>query len=65
MRQFLEDAEKESEKENGTCDSELNVKDTRADSRESMSHKVQKADAEDLKAPNKEAIMALRMLFED
>ena len=52
MRQLLEDANKESEKETGTCDSELDVKDTRAD-------------AEDLKAPNKEAIMALRILSED
>ena len=65
MRQFLEDAEKESEKETGTYDSELNVKDSRGDMRESMSHKVQKTDVEDPKALNKEEIMTLRMLFED
>ena len=34
MRQFLEDAERESEKEIGADGSELNVKDTRSDSRE-------------------------------
>ena len=55
MRQFLEDAEKESEKGTGTCEPELNVKDTKAEAE----------DMEDLKASNNEAIRALRMLFED
>ena len=43
----------------------LNVKDTRADSTESVPRQGQKADVEDLKAPNKEAIKALRMLCEE
>ena len=65
MRQFLEDAEKESVKETGTCGSELNVKDTKGDSEEVASNKMQNADDEDSEVLNKEAIMALRMLLED
>ena len=73
MRQFLEDAERENEKESGTDDTELKVMDTIADTTglgaETMdtsdlevgdSHpSVHKGDAQ------KEAIMAFRMLFED
>ena len=65
MRQFLEDAERESEKEIGADGSELNVKGTRIDSGEPVQCKGQKTDDENLKVPNKEAIKALRMLLED
>ena len=66
MRQFLEDAERENEKETGECDTELEVMDsvmekTGACNPEGMdsSTSTQKVGAQ------KEAIMALRMLFED
>ena len=59
LRQFIEDAEKDSEKETGTGVSELNVKDTRSDSRSHVSCQ------EGPKTPNKDVIKALRMLSED
>ena len=58
MRQFIEDAEKESEKEIGTGVSELNVKDTRCDSNDVSCQ-------EGSTTRDKEAIKALKMLFED
>ena len=59
MRQFIEDAEKDSEKETGTGVSELNVKDTRCDSKDDVSCQ------EGSTTRDKEAIKALKMLFED
>ena len=58
MRQFIEDAEKESEKETGTGVSELNVKDTRCDSNDVSCQ-------EGSTTQDKEAIKALKVLFED
>ena len=57
MRQFIEDAEKESEKETGTGVSELNVKDTRCDSNDASCR-------EGSTTRDKEAIKALKMFFE-
>ena len=77
MRQFLEDAEKENEKENeketGTRDTELEVTDSTAEVTDSTTKKTGACDPEvmDSSTPahkvgaQKEAIMALRMLFED
>ena len=59
VRQFIEDAEKDSEKEADTGASELNVKDTRYACRGEASCQ------EDPRTLDKEAIKALRMLFED
>ena len=65
MRQFIEDAEKDGEEESGTGVSELNVKemrkakDTRADKRHDVSCQ------EGTRTLNKDAIKALRKLFED
>ena len=58
-RQFIEDAEKDSEKETGTGVSELNVKDTKSDCRDDVSCQ------EGPRTLDKDAIKALRMLFED
>ena len=55
----MEDAEKDTEKETGTGVSELNVKDTRPDSGDHVSCQ------EGPKTTNKDAVMALRMLYED
>ena len=66
MRQFLEDAEQANEKERGAQDTELEVMDSGMDKTSAcdpegvnLSTSTQKVDAE------KEAIMALRMLFEN
>ena len=58
MRQFIEDAEKESEKETGISVSELNVKDTGCDSNDVSCQ-------EGSTTRDKEAIKALKLLFED
>ena len=64
MRQFLEDAEKDSKKETSTCDAELNVKNTDF----TRAHEAQTADDKLPEVPDKidkEVIRAFRMLFED
>ena len=58
MRQFIEDAEKESEKETGISVSELNVKDTRCDSNDVSCQ-------EGSITRDKEAIKVLKVLLED
>ena len=58
MRQFIEDAEKESEKETDTGVSALNVKDARCDSNDASCQ-------EGSTTRDKEAIKALKMLFEN
>ena len=63
MRQFIEDAEKDSEKETGTGVSELNVKDTRCDARCDGKNDVSCQEGSTTR--DKEAIKALKMLFED
>ena len=73
MRQFLEDAERENEKETGTCDAELKVMASTADTTDLATEKMDVSDPEINDSHSsvhkgdaqKEAIMALRMLFED
>ena len=56
---------RQSEKEIGADDSELNVKDTRSDRKEPAQHDEQKTGNGHLKFLSKEAIRALRVLSED
>ena len=65
MRQFIEDAEKDGEEESGTGVSELNVKEMRQakDTRSDQRHEV--SCQEGPRTLNKDAIKALRKLFED
>ena len=73
MRQFLEDAERENEKESGTSGAELKVMDTTAATTDLATEKIDISDPDIQDSHSsvhkgdaqKEAIMALRMLFED
>ena len=65
MRQFIEDAEKDSVKETGTGASELNVKDTRNAKDTKSDFRNDVSCQEGPRTLDKDAIKALRMLLDD
>ena len=68
MRQFLEDAEKENEKETGAHDTELKVTDSTTEKTSEHDPELEVMDSSTSAqkvGAQREATMALRMLFED